>query len=44
LAHHLSEDVIGHQTVVIDTSTMVEKFYGKSNNVKIYFVIPRHKN
>ncbi|KAM0875827.1 hypothetical protein ACQ4PT_036549 [Festuca glaucescens] len=30
LAHHLSEDVIGHQTVVIVTSTMVQKFYGLS--------------
>ncbi|KAM0896962.1 hypothetical protein ACQ4PT_022853 [Festuca glaucescens] len=32
LAHHLSEDVIGHQTVVIVTSTMVQKFYGLSLN------------
>ncbi|KAM0896059.1 hypothetical protein ACQ4PT_023433 [Festuca glaucescens] len=30
LAHHLSDDVIGHQTVVIVTSTMVQIFYGLS--------------
>ncbi|KAE8780931.1 hypothetical protein D1007_45875 [Hordeum vulgare] len=28
LAHHLSEDVIGNQTIIIVTSTMVQKFNG----------------
>uniref|UniRef100_A0A8R7PED8 DUF223 domain-containing protein n=1 Tax=Triticum urartu TaxID=4572 RepID=A0A8R7PED8_TRIUA len=28
LAHHLSEDIIGNQTIIIVTSTMVQKFNG----------------
>ena len=43
LGHDLSEDVIGCQTIMIVTSTMVQKCYSKSNNVTIYSVISRHK-